>query len=443
MTEFTSNAQRPAASLRRVAFSTVIGTTLEWYDFFLYSTAAALIFATQYFPKISGTAQTLAALSTITVGYLARPFGSILFGHFGDRIGRKKLLIISLVLMGTATFAVGLLPNYDAIGITAPLCLFVLRFLQGMAVGGEWSGALVMAVEHAPRQKRAFFGALPQLGAPLGFVISTAILLLPSLTLNEADFKSWGWRIPFLLSILLIFVGLYLRARVPETPEFLAASKDSRIARFPLWTMLRTEWRQLLIGAIAGIPGALGYFTFTTFVFSYGAWHGVSRNALLIVTIIANIAMMIVIPYVGVLSDRKGPRTVATLANLGLAIWSVPAIKLFETGDPMLIGLGGIVGLILVGFSLASLAPWYAELYDVKTRYTGAGLTYMFTGVFGSGLSAIIVPSLLASSGTMGVAAYLIAWAVAGLIALAVARNSSRYTLSPGPIREASGVQGV
>jgi MFS family permease len=443
MTEFASNAQRPAASLRRVAFSTVIGTTLEWYDFFLYSTAAALIFATQYFPTVSGPAQTLAALSTITVGYLARPFGSILFGHFGDRIGRKKLLIISLLLMGIATFAVGLLPNYESIGVAAPLCLFVLRFLQGMAVGGEWSGALVMAVEHAPREKRAFYGALPQLGAPLGFVTSTAILLLSSLALNEAAFRSWGWRIPFLLSILLIFVGLYLRARVPETPEFLAASKDSKIARFPLWTMLRTEWRQLLIGAIVGIPGALGYFTFTTFVLAYGVGHGVSRNVLLIATIIANVAMMIVIPYVGVISDRKGPRNVAFFANLGLAIWAVPAIKLFETGDPTFISLGGVIGLILVGFSLASLAPWYAGMYDVKTRYTGAGLTYMFTGVFGSGLSAIVVPALLASSGTIGVAGYLVAWAIAGLITLAVAQNPSRYAVSPGMSRQASGISGV
>jgi MFS family permease len=441
MTEFAPNTPpRHATSLRRVAFSTVIGTTLEWYDFFLYSTAAALIFATQYFPAVSGTAQTLAALSTITVGYLARPFGSILFGHFGDRVGRKKLLIISLVLMGVATFAVGVLPNYDAIGFTAPLALFVLRFLQGMAVGGEWSGALVMAVEHAPRQKRAFYGALPQLGAPVGFVISTGVLLIPSLTLNEATFRSWGWRVPFLLSVLLIFVGLYLRARVPESPEFVAASKGTKIARFPLLTMFRTAWRQLLIGAVVGIPGALGFFTFTTFAFSYGAGHGVSRNALLIATIIGNIAMMIVIPCAGVVADRKGSRAIIFGANLGLAIWAVPAIMLFETGDPMLITVAEVIGLILVGVVLAALAPWYAEMYEVETRYTGAGLTYMFTGLCGTGLSAIVVPALLASVGTLGVAGYLIAWAMAGTITQAAAQIPKRYTAKADVSMEASSV---
>ncbi|MGQ4599797.1 MFS transporter [Nocardia sp. R6R-6] len=421
MTEIAAKPQEKSAPLRRVAISTVVGTTLEWYDFFLYATAAALIFSKHYFPSISGTAQTIAALSTITVGYLARPIGSILFGHFGDRVGRKKLLVISLVLMGAATFAVGLLPNYAAIGIWAPLALFVFRLLQGMAVGGEWGGALLMAVEFAPPSKRAFYGSLPQLGAPLGFILSTAVLLVPSLLLDSPSFDSWGWRVPFLFSAVLIVVGLYLRARVPESPEFEAANESKKIARFPILEMFRKSWRQLLLGSAIGIPGGLGYFMFTTFILSYGSSLGVSRNTLLIAVIIGNIAMMSVIPYAAKVSDRRGPRLPVLVSLLGILIWAFPTVRLLETKSPVLITVAVVVGLIPVGISLATLSPWFAEMYDVEIRYTGAGLTYMMTGLLGSGLAAIVVPSLLATTNGSGlVAAYLGAWTVLGIICLGV-----------------------
>lgn len=420
MNELAPSPAKSPTSLRRVAVTTVVGTTLEWYDFFLYTTAAALIFAKQYFPNVSGAAQTIAALSTVTIGYLARPVGSILFGHFGDRVGRKKLLVISLLLMGLATFAVGLLPNFSAIGIWAPLTLFALRLLQGLAVGGEWGGALLMAVEHAPKGKRTLYGTLPQLGAPLGFLLSTVVLLIPALLLSDETFASWGWRVPFLFSFVLIGVGLYLRARVAESPEFEAATRASKVARFPLLDMFRTSWRQLVLGAGMGVPAALGYFLFSGYVLAYGTGEvGMSRNTLLISTIIGAVVMMAVMPYAAILSDRVGPRPMIFYSLVLLGLWALPAFMLFDTGNPILVTLAVSVGLLPVGSSLAAIAPWYAELFDIKLRYTGAGLTYMITGVLGSGLGAIVAPSLVgATGGGWLVALYLMAWSAIGLICL-------------------------
>lgn len=405
-------------TVRRVAATSCIGTTLEWYDFFIYSTSAALIFSSQFFPDISGPAQTLAALSTVTVGYVARPLGSIIFGHFGDRLGRKQLLVFSLLLMGAATFATGLLPNYAQAGLWAPLLLVILRFLQGVALGGEWGGAVLMAVEHAPRNRRGLFGTLPQLGAPFGFILSTLVFLVPSLLLSGKDFESWGWRVPFLFSILLVFVGIYLRLKVTESPEFVHMRNREKPRKLPILEVLTTSWRQLLLGLGLGIPLGVAYYIYSGYVLAYGTKEiGADRNELLVAAVIGAVVMGAVLPYAGHLSDRFGRRAICLIGVIAVGAWAFPSFWLVDTGNILLITVAISVGLGCVGLAYGPLAALYAEMFPARMRYSGAGLTYMLMGILGSGMAPLAAPILLGATGTSAaIALYMVVMAALGSV---------------------------
>jgi MFS family permease len=410
-------ASKVSKTVRQVAAASAIGTTLEWYDFFIYSTAAALVFSSQFFPSFSGVAQTIAALSTVTIGYIARPLGSLVFGHFGDRLGRKQLLILSLLIMGVGTFFTGLLPNYEAIGVLAPILLITLRFLQGIALGGEWGGAVLMAVEHAPPAKRGFFGGLPQVGAPLGFILSTVVFLVPSVAMSQETFASWGWRIPFLLSLVLVFVGIYVRVRITESPEFKSATRERGVLRFPIVELIRTGWRPLVLGALIGSPLGVAFYIFSGYVIYYGATQlKLGRTDLLVAVLIGAAAMAIVIPFAASWSDRHGRRGPLVAGIILVGIWAFPSVWLIDTGNIVLVTIAVALGLAFIGVAYGPLATIYAELFDVRLRYSGAGLTYMLTGILGSGLAAILAPTFLAWSGhSWSIAVYMVGMAIIGL----------------------------
>lgn len=425
MTDSTTIQPPRPGTLRRVGLTTCLGTTLEWYDFILYSTAAALIFSSQYFPNISGAAQTMAALSTVTIGYLARPIGSVLFGHFGDRIGRKKLLVLSLLIMGVGTFATGLLPTFDQIGLWAPTLLVIVRFLQGVAIGGEWAGALLMAVEHAPEGKRGFYGSLPMLGAPLGFILSTVVFLLPSAMLSDESFASWGWRIPFLLSVVLVGVGLYMRLQVAESPEFQKVARTSEVVRFPMFEVLRTAWRQVLIGLGIGLPLGVAFYIYSGYVLAYGSREvGIGRTGLLVATLIGAAAWAAVMPYTATLSDRFGRRRFALAGVVLVGVWAFPSFWMIDSGNLVLVTVAVSVGLIAVGITYGPIATRFAEMFDVRMRYSGAGATYVLSGVIGTGPAPVVASALFsATGGSWSIALYMMVLALVGVACVPFARR--------------------
>jgi MFS transporter, MHS family, shikimate and dehydroshikimate transport protein len=297
------------SSIRQVAAASFIGTTIEWYDFFLYGTAAALVFNKLFFPEFSPLAGTLLAFSTYAVGFLARPIGGIVIGHYGDKIGRKSMLILSLLIMGIATFLIGLLPTYNAIGVAAPILLVILRLAQGFGVGGEWGGAVVLAVEHAPPGKRGFYGAWPQMGVPAGLLLSTGVFTLFNASLSDAAFLSWGWRVPFLLSIVLVAVGLFIRLRIMETPAFQRVKDTRSEARMPVIEVIRTHPRNVLLAMGMRIAENGVFYVFTVFSLTYGTQVlGVPRTTVLIGVLIAAAVGLFAMPYFGWLSDRVGRR---------------------------------------------------------------------------------------------------------------------------------------
>ncbi|MGH3586673.1 MAG: MFS transporter, partial [Pseudonocardia sp.] len=292
--------------LSRIAVASFIGTAIEFYDFYIYGTAAALVFSDAFFPELSDAAALLASLSTFAVAFLSRPIGSVLFGHWGDRIGRKSMLIASLLLMGLSTFAIGLLPGYAAIGIGAPLLLVSLRFLQGIGLGGEWGGAALLATEHAPPGKRGLYALFPQLGAPAGFILANVLFLLLDVTLSDEAFASWGWRIPFLASIVLVAVGMYVRVRISETPVFEQAMKAKQQSKIPFVDLMTGQWRELLLGAgIMVIQYAL-FYTATTYMLAYGTDVGIDRSTMLGLTLVGMVALAACVFVSGRLSDRIG-----------------------------------------------------------------------------------------------------------------------------------------
>jgi MFS family permease len=315
------------ATVRQVVLASLIGTTIEWYDFFIYGTAAALVFNQLFFPNVDPVIGTLAAFATFGVGFVARPLGGVVFGHYGDKIGRKSMLVITLLIMGVATTLIGLLPSFATIGIWAPILLVVLRFLQGLAVGGEWGGAVLMAVEYSPEDRRGFYGSWPQMGSPIALFLSTVIFSVFA-TLPDEQFLSWGWRVPFLVSILLVGVGLYIRLRIFETPAF-SQVKESGTARLPMVEVLKNDLRKVLIGAGIVFVTIGGFYVVVTFSLSYGTETlGIPRGVMLVGVIIAAISELITIPIFASLSDRVGRRPVC--------VWSAAVAALL--GLPLLLG---------------------------------------------------------------------------------------------------------
>lgn len=392
--------QGERVSPQKVAFASSVGATIEWYDFFIYGTAAGLVFNRLFFTNLDPTTGTLVAYLTFAAGFIARPVGSVIFGHFGDRIGRKTMLILTLFIMGFGTFFIGLLPTYDQIGLWAPILLLVLRLVQGIGIGGEYGGAVLMAVEYAPEGRRGFFGSWPQVGVPAGLLLGTGAFFLASL-LPDPVFFAWGWRAVFLVSIVLVVVGLYIRLTILETPAFTQVREAQEEAQVPFFEMLRTQPKELILAMGTRWIEGLAFNAFGVFLISYVAIQlELSRTTALTGVIIASACGVVLIPIYGALSDRFGRRPVYSVGAALFGVWIYPAFLLINTREPVLIWLAIVVGLGLIYPAIyAPLAAFWSELFDTRVRYTGVGSVYQFSGIFASGLTPAIATALLAIAG--------------------------------------------
>ncbi|HVU29145.1 MAG TPA: MFS transporter [Sphingomicrobium sp.] len=382
---------RTRSPLGRVILSSLIGTTIEWYDFFLYGSAAALVFNKLFFPRFDPLVGTLLAFATYAVGFVARPLGGIVFGHFGDRIGRKKLLMWSLVTMGLATLLIGLLPGYDSIGIWAPIGLIVLRVLQGFAVGGEWGGAVLMAAEHGDARRRGYWASWPQAGVPLGSLLSAGILALMAGLQSEADFIAWGWRVPFLLSAVLVIVGWYIRNRVAESPMFESEIEAEAPPRTPALDVFRERPRAVLLGAGLRVGENIVYYILTVFSLTFlvdVAEH--SRSLALDALLIGAAIQFIAIPLLAILSDRIGRRPVYAFGAFGSAIFVFLFFPMLASGSNAMIILAIVVGLVLHASMYAPQAAFITELFPTRIRYSGVSIAYQLTAILAGSLAPII-----------------------------------------------------
>jgi len=412
----------PKNSLTRVIASSLIGTTIEWYDFFLYGSAAALVFNKLFFPKFDPLVGTLLAFATYAVGFVARPLGGVVFGHFGDRIGRKKLLMWSLVMMGLATVLIGLLPGYDSIGIWAPVGLIVLRVLQGFAVGGEWGGAVLMAAEHGDAKRRGYWASWPQAGVPLGLLLSAGLLAIMAKVGSPEDFIAWGWRVPFLLSAVLVIVGWYIRNRVAESPMF---ESEIEMAEAPPSTpaidVFRERPRAVLLGAGLRVGENIVYYILTVFSLTFlvdVAEH--SRSLALDALLIGAAIQFVAIPLLAILSDRIGRRPVYAFGAFGSAIFVFLFFPMLASGSNGMIILAIVVGLVLHASMYAPQAAFITELFPTRIRYSGVSISYQLTAIFAGSLAPIIALWLYKDlHSSVPVSAYVaIACAISGVSAL-------------------------
>lgn len=385
----------------RVALASFVGTTVEYYDFFVYGTAAALVFPTLFFPDASPAIGILLSFATFGVGFLARPLGGIVFGHFGDRVGRKQMLVISLVGMGAATVLMGLLPGYAQIGIAAPILLTLLRLVQGFAVGGEWGGATLMAVEHAPTAKKGFFGSFSQMGAPAGTSIATLAFFAAS-QLPDEQFLSWGWRLPFLFSAVLIVIGLFIRLSLTESPDFAEIKANSAVVRVPIAVAFRKHWKEIFL--IAGTYLSQGVFAYIcmAYLVSYGTTvAGISRTFALAGVFVAGLVAVLLYPVFGALSDTFGRKTMYLLGAVTMGVAIGPAFALIDTGNPWLFMTAQV---LVFGISMAPAAgvtgSLFTMIFDADVRYSGVSIGYTISQVAGSAFAPTIATALYASTNT-------------------------------------------
>jgi metabolite-proton symporter len=412
-----ADAERPVApaTVRRVAIASLIGTTIEWYDFFVYGTAAALVFRPQFFPNVSPTVGTIASLSTFAIGFVARPVGGALMGHVGDRIGRKSMLVASLIIMGLATVCIGLLPNFATIGITAPILLVLLRFVQGIGVGGEWGGAVLMSVEHAPRFKRTLYGSFPQMGLPAGVALASLAFLALRLLVDDAQFTSWGWRIPFLVSALLIAFGLVVRLKLTESPAFEAVQARKEQSRLPVVDVLRSRPRNLFAASVLNIAASGLGNILLVYTLTYVTKNlGVSSKTMLWVTVIVAVMWTVLIPVSAALADRYGRQRVFLSGAALCVVWAFPYFWLLNTGSFGAILLAAAVAGAAVAIMSAPHAALVAYAFPARIRYSGSSIAYALGGIAGGALAPIIATALFAAFGSaVPISLYLI---VIGLI---------------------------
>jgi MHS family shikimate/dehydroshikimate transporter-like MFS transporter len=389
-------------NLRRVIWSSLIGATIEWYDFFLYGVVAGIVFNKLYFPNSDPLVSTLLAYTTFAVGFVTRPLGGVIFGHFGDKIGRKSVLVMTLMIMGVATFCIGLIPTYAQIGVAAPLLLLLMRVLQGIGLGGEWGGAVLMAFEYAPKEKRGLFASIPQIGLAIGLCLSSGIVALLA-SLSEADFLAWGWRVAFLLSAVLVFVGIYIRTRVMETPAFTKVKAAGQQANVPFAEMITKYPKNVLLGMGARYIDGVFFNILGVFIIGYLVnTLKVPRQTALLGVTLAALVMIVTIPYFGALSDRIGRRKVYAIGSIITGLSSYAAFWLLNNagGNPVVMWIAIIIPF---GIFYASVygpeAALFSELFDARVRYSGISFVYQFSGIFASGITPIIATALLAQGG--------------------------------------------
>ncbi len=408
-----------ANSKGRVLFASLAGTTIEFFDFYIFATASVLVFPKLFFPASDPASATLQSFATFALAFFARPIGSALFGHFGDRVGRKATLVAALLTMGVSTVVIGLLPTYTSIGIAAPLLLALCRLGQGLGLGGEWGGAVLLATENAPPGQRAWYGMFPQLGAPIGFLCSAGIFLLLSKVLSDAQFFAFGWRIPFLLSALLVLVGLYVRLRLSETPAFLRALENRERVRLPMLTVLTGHPWTLLLGTFASLATFLLFYLMTVFTLFWGTSSlGYARGEFLILQMLAMLAFAAAIPLSAVAADRRGSRMMLIVASLAILAFGVLFEHLFVAGSPGAVLIFLATGLFLMGLTYGPLGTALAGLFPTAVRYTGASLAFNLAGILGASFAPSIATWLATHYGLQYVGYYLSAAALLTLLAL-------------------------
>lgn len=398
----------PANSMSRVAFASFIGTAIEFYDFYIYAIAAALVIGPIFFSESSDTVQSLQAFASFGIAFIARPIGAILFGHFGDRIGRKATLVVSLIMMGGATTLIGLLPGYITIGFLAPLLLCVLRLVQGFGLGGEWGGAALLATENAPKGKRALYGMFPQLGPSVGFLLSNGIFLLLTLLLTKDQFFAWGWRIPFLVSALLVVLGLYIRLKLVESAIFTETINSRQQLKIPALAVFTNHLRPLILGSFSMVGCYTLFYITTVFLLQYGTKQlAISEEAFLGALCVAIIFMAIATPISALLSDKYGRKPILLLGLLLTALFSL-SINFFMTSDSIfLVCLFLCIALFLMGFIFAPMGAFLPEIFPPNVRYTGSSVAYSVGGILGASLAPMIAGLLVTKGGLTWVGFYV------------------------------------
>ena len=414
---------------RTVLFASLIGTTIEFYDFYIYATAAVLVFPRLFFPSADPASAMLQSLATFAIAFFARPVGSAVFGHFGDRVGRKATLVAALLTMGISTILIGLLPTYAQIGVVAPLLLALCRFGQGLGLGGEWGGAVLLATENAPPGKRAWYGMFPQLGAPLGFFLSGGVFLVLSEVMTDAAFFAWGWRIPFLASAVLVGVGLYIRLKITETPDFQKVLDSKARVKVPVVTVMRDHRRALVLGTLIALATFVIFYLMTVFALSWGtAQLGYTRQQFLLLQLFAVVFFALTIPLSALLADRHGRRTAMMLVSGAIALFGLLYGPLFGGGGAVLVGTFMVLGMCLVGFTYGPLGTLLAELFPAEVRYTGASLTFNFASILGASAAPYIALWLGTNYGLEFVGFYLSGAALISLVALIMAKGLIPHT---------------
>ena len=421
----------------RVLFASLIGTTIEFFDFYIYGTAAVLVFPQLFFPDADPATSTLQSLATFALAFFARPVGSALFGHFGDRVGRKATLVAALLTMGLSTVAIGLLPTYATIGIAAPALLALCRFGQGLGLGGEWGGAVLLATENAPRGRESWYGMFPQLGAPLGFLCSTGIFIVLTATLSDAEFLTWGWRVPFLASAALVLVGLWVRLRLTETPAFEGAIARQERVRVPILIVCRDHTRTLVLATLAAVTTFVVFYLMTVFTLAWGTTKlGFPRQEFLLLQMLGVLFLALTIPLTAWCADRVGRWPVLISSSIAAIVFGLFFAPLFSTGDTGTAALFLSLGLAIMGCTYGALGTALAELFPTAVRYTGASLTFNLAGILGGSLAPYIATDLAETYGVAYVGYYLAAAAAVTLAAQLLLK--ARQGPSTGALASAS-----
>ncbi|MFW1762302.1 MFS transporter [Acinetobacter calcoaceticus] len=426
--ESTSATAAPAVatnSKTRVLFASLVGTTIEFFDFYIYATAAVLIFPHLFFPASSGSAAVLQSLATFAIAFIARPIGAALFGHLGDRIGRKATLVAALLTMGISTVCIGLLPTYAQIGLAAPLLLALCRLGQGLGLGGEWSGAVLLATENAPEGKRAWYGMFPQLGAPIGFILATGSFLLLGAAIPEQAFMQWGWRIPFIASAILVIVGLYIRLKLHETPAFQKVLDKQKEVNIPFKEVLTKHTGKLVLGTIAAICTFVVFYLTTVFALNWGTTKlGYARGEFLELQLFATLCFAAFIPLSAILAEKFGRKATSIGVCIAAAIFGLFFSSMLESGNTLIVFLFLCTGLSIMGLTYGPIGTVLSELFPTSVRYTGSALTFNLAGIFGASFAPLIATKLAETYGLYAVGYYLTAASLLSLIAFLFIRET-------------------
>ena len=421
----SADQQQPVNSKFRVLTASLVGTTIEFFDFYIYATAAVLIFPHLFFPESSGSAALLKSLATFAIAFIARPIGAAIFGHLGDRIGRKATLVAALLTMGVSTVCIGLLPTYGQVGLVAPFLLALCRLGQGLGLGGEWCGAVLLATENAPEGKRAWYGMFPQLGAPIGFILATGSFLLLGAVMTEQQFMQWGWRIPFIASAALVIVGLWIRLKLHETPAFQNVLNKQKEVNVPFKEVMTKHLPMLVLGTIAAICTFVVFYLTTVFALNWGTTHlGYTRAEFLKLQLVATLCFAAFIPLSAILAEKLGRKTTSIVVCIISAIFGLFFADLLESGSTVLVFLFLCIGLAIMGLTYGPIGTVLSEIFPTSVRYTGSALTFNMAGIFGASFAPYIATKLAENYGLSAVGYYLTAASILSLLAFLAIRET-------------------